>query len=141
MVLGKFLPNWVSLLQLAGFRMEKLMVNASWDDVESFISYLRLKDTGKWQAGVYGIPRGGNVLAAIISYRFHIPLLAAPCEGCLVVDDISDSGKTLLHYREKGYEIATMYFNKETAVMPDYCFFEKYGKNEWIVFPWEDGNV
>ena len=53
----------------------------------------------------------------------------------LVVDDISDSGKTLkrLLGRKKA-KVATLYFEKLSKFKPDfYCRIKK----EWVVFPWE----
>lgn len=113
--------------------MEKTFV--TWQEVEKFVK--ELKDNFKETkfTGVYGIPRGGCVLAVLISHYLDIPFLAAPFEGCLVVDDISDSGITLQHYQECGYKIATMFYHKDTRVVPDFCVAEK--SDSWIVFPWE----
>lgn len=113
--------------------MEKTFV--SWEEVEDFVKQLceNYRDTNF--TGVYGIPRGGCVLAVMISHALNIPFLASPFPGCLVVDDISDSGITLQHFRECGYKIATMYFHGQTKVIPDFSICEK--KDCWIVFPWE----
>ncbi len=117
-------------------------VNVSWDDVENFVekfqSYLHEKQIKP--SGVYGIPRGGVILATLLSYRLDIPLLAAPCNHCIVVDDIADSGRTLLHYTDNDtqfnkYLIATMYYHQRSLVKPDFYLFEK--TDEWINFPWE----
>lgn len=108
----------------------------TWTEVEEYV-----KSIGEHVAiplecpGVYGIPRGGNVLATMISYYYDIPLLQAPCRNCIVVDDIADTGETLLHYKSKGYFITTMYYHKQSMVIPDYYYKEK--TNEWIVYPWE----
>lgn len=110
-------------------------VTVTWDDIESYID--DFKDYSKKEyTGVYGIPRGGLVLAVMLSYRLGIPLLAAPCEGCLVADDISDSGDTLLHYRQKGYDIITVCCKSNSKVEPNiYRMFT----DKWVVFPWEGG--
>ena len=107
----------------------------TWQEVENYIEFL-INKLPEGIVGIYGIPRGGNVIATILSYRLDLPLLQAPIEGCLVVDDISDTGKTLVHYKEKGYLIATMFIHKDTCVMPDYWFLEK--NDHWIQFPWEE---
>ncbi len=88
--------------------------------------------------GVYGIPRGGMVLAILYSHKTGIPLLLAPHKDCLIIDDIADTGETLLHYSKKGYTIATMYYHQQSKVKPDYYYEEKGDK--WIVYPWEIGN-
>lgn len=107
----------------------------TWEDVEHFVDDVVARYTSKNLSGVYGIPRGGSVLAVMISHGLNIPCLSAPHKHCLVVDDISDSGLTLLHYREKGYEIVTMYCHPETKVTPN--FYKKIKGDEWVVFPWE----
>ena len=111
------------------------MWQLTWNDVDKFISELSIHYRDWEFTGVYGIPRGGSVLAVMVSHALNIPCLFAPCKGCLVVDDISDSGLTLLHFREKGYEIATMFCKKETVVVPN--FYTGTKTDEWIVFPWE----
>ena len=108
-------------------------VYVTWDDVTEYC--IQVGKRFKNITGVYGIPRGGYVFAVIISNIFDVPMLAAPCEGCLVVDDIADTGETLIHYKERGYRISTMYYNKISAVTPDYYYKEK--NDLWIVYPWE----
>jgi hypoxanthine phosphoribosyltransferase len=86
-------------------------------------------------SGVYGIPRGGLVPAVAISYNLGIPLLLAPIEGCLVIDDISDTGLTLQHYKDKGYKTATIYLHEQSVSVPDFYYYKKTDK--WIVYPWD----
>lgn len=105
-----------------------------WKEVEYFVEQLA-KELPKNITGVYGIPRGGLCLAVMLSHKLNIPLLAAPSKNCVVIDDIADTGETLYHYRGKGYYIATMYYHKQSRVVPDFWYKEK--TNEWIVFPWE----
>ena len=113
----------------------------SWKDVEQFVNEVTSQFNGKVN-GVYGLPRGGLVLAVILSHKLNVPLLEGAFPGCLVVDDICDPGESLIHYRKnssgnkKGYTIATMYYKKnELGIVPDYYMFEK--NDSWIVFPWE----
>lgn len=105
-----------------------------WKEVEYFIEKLS-EELPKNITGVYGIPRGGLCLAVMLSHKLNIPLLAAPCKDCVVIDDIADTGETLYHYAEKGYCIATMYYHKQSKIVPDFWYKEKTDK--WIVFPWE----
>lgn len=114
----------------------------TWQEVESFIDYL-CENLPENILGVYGLPRGGLVFAVMLSNRLHIPMLGAPVKGCLVVDDICDTGESLIHYQNnssgdgKGYLIATMYYkDNRLAVKPDYYMCIK--QNDWIVFPWEE---
>lgn len=110
----------------------------SWTDVERYTNSLvnYIANNNLKFDGVYGLPRGGLVLAVILSHKLDIPLLMAPSKNSLVVDDIADSGKTLLHYNEKGYFISTMFYHTDSCVKPSYYSFNKH-KNTWIIFPWE----
>ena len=109
----------------------------SWGDVRQYIDKLSTMLSFKPFTGVYGIPRGGCVLAVMLSYKMNIPLLAAPCNGCIIIDDIADTGKTLLHYKEKsGCFVTTMYFHRQSLVVPNFWYKEK--KDNWIVYPWEE---
>ncbi len=90
--------------------------------------------------GVYGPPRGGLIYATLLSYRLDIPLLLNAAKGCVIIDDIADSGRTLLHYTENDtqfnkYYITTMFYHKRSIVKPDFYVHEK--TNDWIIFPYE----
>lgn len=107
-----------------------------WDDVNTYIEVLANKLRSMSLSGVYGIPRGGCVLAVMLSYKLGIPLLMAPLKNCVVIDDIADTGKTLLHYAEKkDYYITTMFYHKQSLVVPDFWYAQK--EDNWIVYPWE----
>lgn len=117
-------------------------VYVSWKDMEDFANDLikEMKARNFQPTGVYGVPRGGLILATLLSYKLDIPLLLNASQGCLIVDDIADSGRTLLHYTENDtqfnkYFIATMFYHKRSIVTPNYYKFEKTDK--WIIFPWE----
>ncbi|MBR3885450.1 MAG: hypothetical protein IKJ33_03185 [Clostridia bacterium] len=123
--------------------MQPEKVYVSWKDMEEFVDSL-IEEMNKQNfkpTGVYGIPRGGLILATLISYKLDIPLLMNASKDCLIIDDIADSGRTLLHYTENDtqfnrYFIATMYYHQRSIVKPNYYKFEKNDK--WIVFPWEE---
>lgn len=108
----------------------------TWSDVEDFITYLKSKLKDTQFSGVYGPARGGVVFATIISNRWGLPYLGAPQVNCLVVDDIVDSGNTALTWKEKGYTIASMYYNKNSKVQPD--IYWKLKNDKWVVYPWEE---
>lgn len=90
---------------------------------------------GETFTGVYGLPRGGCTLAVMVSHAMGIPYLPYPKHGCLVVDDISDTGETLSFYKIQGYKTTTMFYHKDTRAMPDFALYEK--TDGWIRFPWE----
>ena len=112
----------------------------TWDDVENFIDEIIDHYKDSTITGVYGIPRGGIILASILSYRMNVPMLLAPHKDCIIIDDISDTGETLMHYdrntsdggKKKGYHIVTMFYKEDSAVKPE---FYKYIKTDrWIVY-------
>lgn len=119
--------------------VEKIFV--TWEDVEDYIEYVAKSTRDIEFEGVYGIPRGGVVLAVMLSDRLGIPMLMAPCKGALIVDDIADSGRSLCHYTENDtqfnqYAITTFFYHPRSSVKPDWFFKEKT-EGSWIVFPWE----
>jgi len=82
---------------------------------------------------IYGIPRGGLVVATYVSHMSGLPITDQPNKNTLICDDIADTGKTLLPYKD--CKIATIYYHKQSKVVPDIWIYEK--KNDWILFPWE----
>ena len=120
-------------------------VYVSWEQIDEFIEGVvkDLEIKGIKPSGVYGIPRGGMIFATMLSYKLDIPLLLNAAKDCIIVDDIADSGRTLLHFTENDtqfnkYYIATMFYHDRSVVKPDYYKFEK--NNDWIVFPYEYDN-
>lgn len=115
----------------------------TWSNIESFCEVLvdRVKMEKRKFSGVYGLPRGGLIPAVIISHKLNIPLLLAPTNECLIVDDIADSGRSLIHFTENDtqfnkYYIATIFYHERSIVKPDFYMYDK--EDKWIVFPWED---
>ncbi len=94
-------------------------------------------------SGIYGIPRGGLIIAVMLSHRLGIPyndrLQEMYGKRFLIIDDIADSGKTLERMKSEVYEhadIATLHYNmKESVVEPEHWIENK--NNRWIVYPWE----
>lgn len=120
-----------------------MKVKVTWEQVEIFLNKIERIALKRNIKAVYGLPRGGLVLAVMISHRLNIPLLLAPTADCLIVDDICDSGESLMHYyknssgnEERKNIICTMYYKEnDLGIIPDCWVYEK--ENEWIVFPWE----
>ena len=105
-------------------------------DCWAFIRLLAKEHEMRRFTGVYALPRGGLTLGVMASHALHIPLLAAPCKGCVVIDDIADTGLTLQHYKASDFYIATMFYHRQSVVVPDLWMREK--RDGWIVFPWEE---
>ena len=111
--------------------------NITWNDLDVFADQIvnYYKEKGTSPKGVYGIPRGGLVLAVILSHRLNVPFLGAPCKGCLIVDDISDSGDSLIHYNRMGYDIVTIVYKNTSKVRPMMYYAERVA--DWVHFPFE----
>ena len=97
--------------------------------------------------GIFTFPRGGLILASLLSYEIDKPILMNPQPGCIIIDDIIDTGITMKKYsdlmNEKNYFITTMFIKDnqlaEEAEFQCFCNYFEYIKNdEWIVYPWED---
>lgn len=98
------------------------------------------KEIANWMTekdftALYGIPRGGQVVAVYLSHMSGVPVTATVGRCTLVVDDIADTGKTLLPYDEAGFSIATLYYCKDSLVVPAKWVYKKGG--QFIQFPWE----
>ena len=105
------------------------------EDVRILASMIKehAKNTPKFRH-IYGIPRGGLVIAVRLSHLLKIPLIEEVTEdgSTLIVDDVSDTGKTLLGWDQFG--TATLYRKDITCTEPDFCVRTV---NAHIVFPWE----
>jgi len=92
-----------------------------------------IKISGKEYTGIYGIPRGGLIPAVRLSHLLGIPLTTILDEDTLVVDDVADTGATLLGYET--YDKATLYWKPDSEIKPEYYAFTT---REWVVMPWEE---
>lgn len=88
--------------------------------------------------GVYGIPRGGLPVAVHLSHHLGIPLLKKPQDNCIIAEDISDSGETLLPYQNKGYFIVALFCKKKSKVIPN-VYYKMVPEEDWIIYSWEVG--
>lgn len=88
--------------------------------------------------GVYGVERGGVAIALHLSHNLGIPYLTQPKDGCLICDDIADSGKTLLRISSefKNIKTATIYYKEKSVIIPEY-WLEELADSVWLQFPWE----
>ena len=113
-------------------------------DYEQFLEAIDkiAKKAEEWQVdSVWGIPRGGLVPAVYLSHRLDVPVDAfLSGDRCLLVDDISDSGKTLeAESANYYYKTATIFFCRESCFEPDFWVYEK--NDDWVIFPWENRNA
>ena len=89
---------------------------------------------------IYGIPRGGLIPAVMLSHILNIRLVDEyfiDSENLLVVDDIADSGDTIIEFIKPLHNIytppkfATIFVNSKCDQWPDYFAKET---SSWIVF-------
>ncbi len=108
----------------------------SWEDFNSCINSITNSCQAKQFSGVYGFPRGGLCLAVALSHSLNIPYLKELKPGCLVVDDVYETGKTL----KKVIDIPdATYFVWYSKVIPQWWnAIEVSNPDEWLIFPWED---
>src|SRR3990167_9638298 len=111
-------------------KIEKL----SWSEFDRSIKKIASWAEDKRVSSVYGIPRGGLVVAVALSHRLDVPFVEYDNRqlSTLVVDDICDTGQTLSKY--KGQRTATIYYAANQSYEPDFWVKKK---TKWVQFPWE----
>jgi hypothetical protein len=141
----------------------------SWDEIYEMLLDLasRIKESGFKPDLIVGVSRGGwvpgrilsdllaNAHTANVKIEFYVginkttrrPVVTQPIseeishKRILVVDDVADTGESLLvaleHVRERGageIRTVTIYHKPHSKFKPDF-FAETTG--HWIIFPWE----
>ena len=122
-------------------------VYVGWGELEESVS--KLVSNIKEVDYVVGIPRGGLIIAVMISHRLGIKHMTIDHlekleedgfelikKRILIVDDISDSGQTLKRYKKDGYTTATLDVRNSTITVPDH-YVNWLDNTNWIVYPWE----
>ena len=116
------------------------MLVISWpefiDDSRRLAALLRPHVGDSFDA-VYGIPRGGLVLATYLSHTLNLPLYlpgVPPSKEVLIVDDNAITGESLKPYAERECMTAALIVNPLARVVP--TFFVRTSP-EWPIFPWE----
>lgn len=113
------------------------LIILSWEEFREALS--RLSDqlrSGRFSC-IYGVPRGGLVLAVALSHHLDIPLSLSPDPDMLWCDDIVDTGTTYLQAL-KEYPRATfcVWVAKEYNSQVIHALDLSH-KKEWVLFPWE----
>jgi xanthine phosphoribosyltransferase len=112
------------------------MRTLTWHDFETAVEQIAASCVDASYCGIHGVPRGGLVLAVCLSHRLALPLLATPQPGCLVVDDVYETGLTLAPYRQLEDSQVVVWISK--AEPQWWQAVEVVESSEWIVFPWEN---
>ena len=107
-----------------------------WDEFNSCVNSITNECKNKQFSGVYGFPRGGLCLAVAMSHSLNIPFLEQLKAGCLVVDDVYETEKTLNKFLDIPGTTSFVWYSK---VQPQWWNPVKTSQpNEWLVFPWEN---
>lgn len=106
-----------------------------WDEFDVAVHDIVNKVQDLHITSIYGEPRGGLILAVALSHRLDKPLIDKPQIGTLWVDDIVETGRTMNKVKEPAVFYAS-WFGLDNFKSLHYS--EKFSKNEWLVFPWED---
>ena len=117
--------------------MKEFVTSNVIDEAVTDIAF-NIKNTNKDFKGVYGIPRGGLILAVMLSHKLDIPLIMSVDEldeNSIIIDDIADTGKTLLDFVEYESYVVTIHEHEQSLIKPNYSVIDKGDK--WIVYPWE----
>lgn len=112
----------------------------SWEMFEKAMTAFKrkvreLEQDGRKFDGIYALPRGGLCLGVKLSYMTGIPMVLEKkdmTKDTLVVDDCTDTGKTLSTFRD--YTTFVM-FHKPTSCFTPTFFYEETDKQ--INFCWE----
>lgn len=85
---------------------------------------------------VAGIPRGGLVVAVIVSHRLGLPYTTSASKSILL-DDIVDSGKIMSKWvKVFNYKITGALYYKESSTFKPNFYYKIIPENVWLVFPW-----
>lgn len=107
----------------------------------------KIKESHYTFSSVYGLPRGGMVLAVHLSFNLDIPLLTNIMNfipnkhhRLLIVDDIIGVGcgyeRAIEFCDIKNIQYSTaVLFDKSETDIPPHFIIDKI--NSWVVFPWD----
>jgi hypoxanthine phosphoribosyltransferase len=116
-----------------------------WNDIDNLIGKIvkRFEKDTTYKY-VYGIPRGGLVLAVTLSHHLSLEFLQTlplnnpeMMEETLVVDDIIDKGDTAKEFQKKGCKHFVCLHYKPESNFPVAFAAEIKTDDEWILYPWE----
>jgi hypoxanthine phosphoribosyltransferase len=111
-----------------------------WRDIDAAIERLtaNIKKSGIEISAIKGLQRGGLIPAVMLSHSLGIPMTENKIvsSSILIVDDICDTGKTLIPYKQTNNPIVTIHYKTSALLEPNF-WFKIANEGEWIVYPWE----
>ena len=109
----------------------------SWAQFDQAVQLLASRFAGSAVTGVYGVPRGGLCLAVALSHAIDRPLLSAPEQSALIVDDVYETGRTLKALKAQVPQASFAVWVSKRS--PDWWTPALVAESsEWVVFPWEN---
>ena len=108
----------------------------NWGEFDLCIESITKSCKKKEFSGVYGFPRGGLCLAVALSHSIGIPFLNEIKPGCLVVDDVYETGETFRKAMVIPGITAFVWISKVTPMGWNAVVISN--PDEWLVFPWEN---
>ena len=108
----------------------------NWNEFNSCINSITNSCRGNQFSGVYGFPRGGLCLAVALSHSMNITFLDELRPGCLVVDDVYETGKTMSKVLDIPNTTTFVWYSK--AKPKWWNSIKRASPNDWLVFPWEN---
>ncbi|MBU1235048.1 MAG: hypothetical protein KKC77_19345 [Proteobacteria bacterium] len=118
----------------------RVIKHITWEEFGSLIDKLVKKISSDKITGVYGVPNNGVIVAGVLAKKLGVKHLLTDDDiefSTLIVDDISDSGETLMHIKMRYItnETATLHIRNTSKYRPNY-FVEEINE-EWIQYPFE----
>ena len=112
----------------------------TWEEFDRDIGVMAAWARRRSFAKIYGIPRGGLVLAVALSYHLNLPFVSEIDQidsQTLIADDMVDTGATALKLEAAlGFRpvLAVLFSNDASKRPADFAIQKKI---QWVVFPWE----
>ena len=121
-------------------------VYVSWKEINQLVDKLvdKIKKSNYKFTSIYGIPRGGMIIAVLLSHKLNKPVVEGKGinPGTLIVDDITDEGSTLNdiwngYFQTKIWQLPTATLHMRRGSQHQPTFYSKEIVKEWLVYPWE----
>ena len=71
----------------------------TWSDFDKSVDHIADRFKYFDLSGIYGVPRGGLCLAVALSHKLDLELIDKPAKNSLIVDDIYETGITLINFK------------------------------------------
>lgn len=120
-------------------------MNISWEEINSYVYVLidQIKNSKIKLDYIYGIPRGGLILAVMLSHALELPFIdinklkKINKKRILLCDEISDSGKTFIKLKGNEFITCAFHVRYNSKFIPDF-YNLTIEDDEWVVYPWEN---